>query len=74
MSGGDPSIQPLIAFNELNMTKEEARINNQVMYTGKDDQKKTRLYASLFNKTYISVNSTYFDGKNVRWDMVSPWA
>ena len=74
MSGGDPSIQPLIAFNELNMTREEAKINTQVMYTGKDDQKKTRLYASLFNKTYIAVNSTYFDGKNVRWDMVSPWA
>lgn len=32
------------------------------MYTGMEDAKKTRQYYSLFNKTYIAVNSTYFDG------------
>ena len=44
------------------------------MYTGKGDTKQTRLYYSLYNKTYISVNQTYYDGKDVKWDMVSPWA
>lgn len=32
------------------------------MFTGANDTKLTRLYQSLFNKTYISYNRTYYDG------------
>jgi hypothetical protein len=33
------------------------------MYSGVGDPKNTRQYYSLFNKTFIAVNKTYFDGK-----------
>lgn len=44
------------------------------MYTGYGDVMQTRQFISLYYKTYISVNSTYYDGENVHWEMVSPWA
>jgi hypothetical protein len=44
------------------------------MYTGAGDTHKTRQYVSLYEKSFIAVNSTYYDGKNVHWHMVSPWA
>jgi hypothetical protein len=55
------------------MTKQESIINKQVMFTGCNDTKITRNYQSLFNKTYISYNHTYFDGKNIKSEMVTPW-
>jgi hypothetical protein len=33
------------------------------MFTGREYTKKTRQYVSLFDKLYITINSTYFDGK-----------
>jgi hypothetical protein len=32
------------------------------MFTGVTDIKKTRIYQSLFNKTFITYNHTYYDG------------
>ena len=74
LAGGDPSIQSLIAFNEPNLTKKEAPINPQTMISGIKNPKKYRQFVSLFNKSFISVNQTYFDGKNVGWEMITPWA
>lgn len=56
------------------MTREEAIINKQSMFTGANDTKLTRLYHSLFNKTFITFNKTYFDGSKVGWEMTTPWA
>jgi hypothetical protein len=44
------------------------------MYTGYNNTKITRNYQSLFNLTYISYNHTYFDGENVKWEMITPWS
>jgi len=45
------------------MTKDQAPINDQVMYTGANDTKATRNYRSLFNKTFITFNYSYYDGE-----------
>lgn len=37
------------------------------MSTGHKDTKKTRQYVSLFGKSHIVFNDTYFDGKDVKW-------
>ena len=56
------------------MTKEESKINTQRMNTGILEPKKYRQFDSLFNKTFISVNQTYYTGEEVKWEMASPWA
>ena len=44
------------------------------MISGIKNPKKYRQFVSLYNKSFISVNQTYFDGKNVGWEMITPWA
>lgn len=73
MTGGDPSIDPVIMFNEPNITKEEAKYDKWVMYSGYGDPKKTRIYYSIDGKRTITYNNTFYDGEKIRWEMISPW-
>lgn len=44
------------------------------MYSGYGNVSQTRLYASIDGKDIISYNNTYYDGEEIQWEMVSPWA
>lgn len=44
------------------------------MNTGMVDPKVYRQFNSLFNKSFITFNQSYYDGEEVKWDLVSPWA
>ena len=65
MSGGDPSINCIVALNELNSTLEEAKLYPQSVYTGYADIAKTRQYKTLNNKTYMTFNKTWYDGYKI---------
>lgn len=70
--GGDPSIDPWVALNELNESLEESHYP-QRMNTGYGGLDSTRTYVSLNNNTSIRFLKTYFDGTDILSEFVNPF-
>lgn len=59
--GGDPSTPALIAFNDLNITQEEAVLDLE-WHTGKDNSTMTAQYYKINGYPYLTTNYTRFNG------------
>lgn len=74
MLGGDPSINTIVALNQLNSTLEgKPVLIPQSMYTGYSDPLLTRIYTQENGKDYIAYNRTYFDGYNINSQIITPF-
>jgi len=66
MMGGDPSINPIVMLNEPNITLEQAALFPMSAFTGESDIALTRQYNTLFDRSYITYNKTWFDGYEIK--------
>ena len=59
--GGDPSIPAYIAFNDLNVSEQDATLELE-WYTGKDNISLLAQYSKINGLTYLTNNVTKFNG------------
>lgn len=71
--GGDPSAPSVIAFNDLNFTKEEAT-QTIVFKTGKADYRDVYQNYEINGYRYLVNNYVRFDGNKTVSEWKSPWA
>jgi hypothetical protein len=70
--GGDPSAPSQIAFNDLNLTKEEAS-DIFIFHTGKDDFRNVYQNYEINGHKYLVNNYSKFDGNRTSWEWKTPW-
>lgn len=71
--GGDPSAQSVIAFNDLNITQQEATMRI-TFWTGKDDYTKTLQNYKINGLQYLATNYSRFNGNHSYTVLETPWA
>jgi hypothetical protein len=64
--GGDPSISSYIAFNDVNVSREDA-VTTIEWYTGKDNVANVGQYYKINGLTYMATNYTVFNGNDTYW-------
>ena len=70
--GGDPSAPNNVAFNDPNITKEQANLR-LVFQTGKDDYKKLGQYYTINGYRYLTNEYAHFDGNKTVYEVKTPW-
>jgi hypothetical protein len=76
LSGGDPSVNTIIAVGGQNTSYEQTIEQDYwfTMETGQVDLDLIRVYSAIYNYTYITWLDSYFNGTDVVTENVSPWA
>ena len=70
--GGDPSIKNNIAFNDYNISKDEAVLELE-WHTGKDNYSLLGSYSLINGKDYLNINNSKFNGNETYFELESPW-
>ena len=70
--GGNPSINPKVGFCPNNSV-EDALLNPQVMYTGREDHSKVRLYQSVYGSPFMLQSVQDFDGNDTITLLKNPY-
>lgn len=71
--GGDPSVNERVSLS-INYTYQDALNYSCTMFTGRSDIAKVRTYQKIYNKSYITINDTAFNGNESYVTYSNPWA